>query len=200
MFGRSEKPSPTSSSPTTDTLSADKKGRPTPSRKDAQAAAKERARAGMDKKSAQKLLKDRRSESNQRMREGMRNGEEKYLPARDQGPVKRFTRNWVDSRLTFTEFLFPILIAIMVLSTVGNSGDSKHPSTASQIGNFLWTASILLLIVDVLFTRFRLRRALTAKFPDENLKGTVLYAFTRTMAPRFLRMPKPAVKIGGLPK
>jgi hypothetical protein len=195
LFGRTEK----QEAPEVTTVDGGK-GRPTPSRKDAQAAAKERARAGMDKKSAQKVLKDSRGVSNKRMREGMRAGEEKYLPARDQGPVKRFVRNWVDARLTFTEFLFPVLIAVMVLSAVGGNGDSKHPSLTSRIGNYLWTASILLLIVDVMFTRFRLRQALNAKFPDEDTKGTALYAFTRTMSPRFLRLPKPMVKIGGKPK
>src|SRR5690349_11512357 len=89
---------------------AGKKGRPTPSRKEAQAAARERARAGMDKKSAQKLLREKRTDSNRRMREGMKNGEEKFLPARDQGPVKRFVRDWVDSRLMFTELVLPLLL------------------------------------------------------------------------------------------
>ena len=42
----------------------------------------------MDKKAAQKVLRERRAESNAKMREGMRTGEERYLPARDKGPVQ----------------------------------------------------------------------------------------------------------------
>ena len=83
------------------------KGRPTPTRKEAEAAARERARAPMDKKAAQKLLRERRAESNAKMREGMRTGDERYLPARDQGPVKRFIRDYVDARLSIAEFLLP---------------------------------------------------------------------------------------------
>ncbi len=86
------------------------KGRPTPTRKEAEAAARERAKAGMDKKAAAKLLRERRAESNSKMREGMRSGDERYLPKRDQGPVKRFIRNYVDARLSIAEFLLPLLL------------------------------------------------------------------------------------------
>jgi hypothetical protein len=164
------------------------KGRPTPTRKDAQAAAKERARAGMDKKAAQKLLRERRAENNKKMREGMKTGEERFLPPRDQGPVKRFIRNWVDSRLTFTEFLLPVLIAIMVLSSLGGG--------AARVANLVWSASVLLLLVDILYLRFRLRRELKRRFPEEDLRGTTFYAFIRILQLRPLRMPKAQVKIG----
>lgn len=167
------------------------KGRPTPTRKEAEAAAKERARAGVDKKAAQKLLRERRTENNKKMREGMKTGDERYLPPRDQGPMKRYIRNWVDSRLTFTEFLLPMLILIMVLSMVGGTG-----SQAAVIASFLWSASLLLLLVDVVYTRYRLRRALRQKFPEEDLRGTTFYAFIRVLQVRPLRMPKPQVKLG----
>ncbi|RNL64270.1 DUF3043 domain-containing protein [Nocardioides marmoriginsengisoli] len=169
------------------------KGRPTPSRKEAEAAAKERARAATDKKAAQKLLREKRAESNRRMREGMKSGEEKYLPARDQGPVKRFVRDWVDARLTFAEFLLPVLVLIMI-------GNSVPNDDVKSIINGLWLASILLLLVDTVLLRFRLRKALTAKFPDESLKGTTFYAYIRMLQIRFMRLPKPQVRVGGKPR
>ncbi|MCW2786323.1 MAG: rane protein [Marmoricola sp.] len=171
-----------------------KKGRPTPSRKDAQAAAKERARAGMDKKAVTKLLREKRTDSNKKMREGMKAGDEKYLPKRDQGPVKRYVRDWVDSRLTFSEFLLPLLVVIMIGSA------SKNGSPVQRVTSYLWTASILLLLIDTVVLRFRLRKALLAKFPDEDLRGTTFYAYVRTLQIRFMRMPKPKVKFGGSPK
>lgn len=170
------------------------KGRPTPSRKEAEAAARERARAGMDKKAAQKLLREKRTESNRKMREGMKAGDEKFLPARDQGPVKRFVRDFVDSRITFAEFLLPVLILIMLGSGVGKTG-----SNVAKVTSYLWSASILLLLVDTLLLRFRLRRALKAKFPEQDLRGTTFYAFVRMLQLRFMRMPKPKVKLGGKP-
>lgn len=170
----------------------DGKGRATPSRKDAQAAARERARAGMDKKTAQKVLREKRTDSNRRMREGMKAGEEKYLPARDQGPVKRFVRDFVDARLTFAEFLLPVLVLIMVGNAVSNH-------TVKTVINGIWTASILLLLVDTVLMRIRLRKALKARFPDEDLKGTTFYAYVRMLQIRFMRLPKPQVKLGGKP-
>jgi hypothetical protein len=187
LFRRTDK-----SEPATETIVKEGgKGRPTPTRKEAQAAAKERARAGMDKKAAQKLLRDKRAENNRKMREGMKAGDERYLPPRDQGPVKRFIRDWVDSRITFTEFLLPVLIVIMVLMSLGKPG-----STTQSLASTLWSVSILLLLVDIVYTRFRLRRALRQKFPGEDLRGTTFYAFIRILQVRPLRMPKTQVKIG----
>jgi hypothetical protein len=58
---------------------------------------------------------------------------------------------------------------------------------------------MLLLLVDVVTVRFRLRRALAAQFPDETFKGTTFYAITRMLQLRFMRLPKPKVKLGGKP-
>jgi hypothetical protein len=184
LFRRTEKPAEPTSSTT-----VGGKGRPTPTRKEAEAAARERARAGIDKKAAQKILREKRNESNRKMRAGLRSGEEKFLPARDQGPVRRFVRDWVDSRLSVAEFLLPLLIVIMVLQA---SGSARMQSFSSG----LWVATLLLLLVDTFWIRFRLRSALHQKFPDESLKGTTFYAMMRMLQLRFMRLPKARVKIG----
>lgn len=172
----------------------DKKGRPTPTRKEAEAAAKERARAGTDKKAASKLLREKRAEQNRRMREGMKNGEERFLPARDQGPVKRAVRDWIDSRLMFTEFVLPILVLILL------SGVAPEDSAVRKIGGLMQLVTMVLLLIDVVTVRFRLKRALSKQFPGESLKGVTFYAITRMLQLRFMRLPKPNVKLGGAPK
>lgn len=192
LFGRSESPAESTSS--TEAGAPDKKGRPTPSRKEAEAAAKERARAGTDKKAASKMLRDKRAEQNRRMREGMKNGEEKFLPARDQGPVKRAVRDWIDSRVMFTEFVLPILLLILL------SGMAPAGSAVRRAGGMLQLVTMLLLLVDVVTVRFRLKRSLAKQFPDESLKGITFYAITRMLQLRFMRLPKPNVKIGGAPR
>ena len=48
----------------------------------------------------------------------------------------------------------------------------------------------------MLMLRFRLRRQLAARFPDEPIKGTTYYAVTRAMQMKFMRLPKSQVKIG----
>jgi hypothetical protein len=169
------------------------KGRPTPTRREAEAARRERARAGMDKKAAQKLQRQRRMESTAKVREGMRTGDERYLPQRDKGPVKRFIRNYVDARLSVAEFLLPLLVLIMVLQY---SGNNQLIAISAQ----LWTVTILLILVDTTWLLFRLKRALRAKFPDESMRGTTFYTMMRVLQLRWLRMPKPQVKIGGAPR
>jgi hypothetical protein len=195
LFRRTEKPAATSpgSLPADSGTKPEAKGRPTPTRKEAEAAARERARAGMDKKAAQKLLRERRTESNRKMREGMKAGDEKFLPVRDQGPVRRYIRDWVDSRVSVAEFLLPLLLLILLMSSVGST-------TLRSWSSGIWAATIMLLLVDTVWIRFRLTRDLRAKFPDESLKGTTFYAFVRMLQLRFMRLPKPSVKIGQRPR
>ena len=165
------------------------KGRPTPSRKEAEAAAKARAKPPRTRRgqvAAQRAIK---GESSQRVRQGMRNGEEKYLLARDKGPVRRFIRDFVDSRFSFIELIIPLLVVTMVLGYSGNN-------TLASLGNAILFGSVLLVIVDMLMLRFRLRRQLAARFPDESVKGTTYYAVTRAMQMKFMRLPKPKMKIG----
>jgi hypothetical protein len=169
------------------------KGRPTPTRKEAEAAARQRAKAPMDKKAAQKVLRERRTESNAKVRQGMKTGDERYLPQRDKGPVKRFIRNYVDARLSIAEFLLPVLIVIMVMQY---SGDDKMV----RLGTALMSTTILVVAVDTAWLLFRVKRQLRAKLPDEPLKGTTFYTVMRVLQLRWMRMPKPQVKIGGAPR
>ncbi len=79
------------------------------------------------------VLRERRLESNAKVRQAMRTGDDRYLPARDKGPVKRFLRDYVDARLSVAEFLLPLLLVIMVLQYTPND-------TAVQVGLYLWQA------------------------------------------------------------
>lgn len=176
-----------------DTVSVDEKpqgkGRPTPTRKEAEAAARERAKLPRDRKALARLQRQKRIESSRQIREGMKTGDEKNLLPRDRGPVRRFVRDTVDSRLGFSELLAPMLVLIMLLGyTAGSTGQAY--STA------LWYTTILLVIGDVLLLRFRVRRRVRERFPEAPLKGLTVYAVMRALNLRFLRLPKPKVKIG----
>ena len=190
MFRRSKTDTATAA-PTT--LKEGGKGRPTPSRREAEALAKAKAkppRTRREMTAAQRTqAKTQTTDSRARARQGMRNGEEKYLLPRDKGPVRRFIRDFVDARFSFIELIIPLLIITMILGYSGN------PSLAS-FGNALLFGSILLVLVDMLMLRFRMRRQMAARFPDAPLKGTTYYAVTRAMQMKFMRLPKPQVKIG----
>jgi hypothetical protein len=167
----------------------DGKGRPTPSRKEAEAAARERARLPRDKKALARRQRELRGESSRKLRQAMRDGDEKNMLARDKGPVRRFVRDLVDARIGFSELLAPMLILILLLGyTTGGAG--------ARFANALWYTTLLLVIVDVVVLRMKVRRQVRRRFPEEPLKGLTLYAVMRAMNLRFLRMPKPQVKIG----
>ena len=183
MFRRSktaEAPSPSAS-----TLKEGGKGRPTPTRREAQAAAKARAKGPTDKKGAAALQRQRRGEANARMREAMRTGDDRYLPTRDKGPVRRFARDFVDARICVAELLLPMLLVMTVVGAV-----------APNFVGVLWTLTILLVALDTLLLVFRLRGQLSARFTDRSTKGAVGYAVLRSLQLRFLRMPKTQVKLG----
>jgi hypothetical protein len=165
------------------------KGRPTPSRKEAEAAARARAKTPRTRKELARAQREARAESGQRVRAAMKSGDERYYLPRDKGPVRRFVRDFVDSRFTFLDIMFPLLIVSMVLGYTGIE-------TLMELSSFLLLATLLMLVLDATRIRLRLRRELARRFPDESAKGTTYYALSRALNPRFLRMPKPQVKIG----
>ena len=181
LFRRS-KPEET---PSTTTLKEGGKGRPTPTRREAQAAAKARAKGPQDRKAAARQDRQRRGEMNARAGEAMKTGDDRYLPTRDKGPVRRFVRDWVDARLCMAELLLPLLILIMVTQPF-----------AQGLSNGLWSATILLVAMDTAYVVFKLRRELRRRFPDKNTKGAVGYGVLRALQLRWIRMPKSKVKIG----
>jgi len=165
------------------------KGRPTPTRKEAEAAARARAKGVATSKQDARA---RRAEQSRRMREAMRTGDERYLPARDKGKVRRFIRDYIDSRLSMAEFLLPLLVVIMIAGAVGGQAGAR-------LSTGLWIATIVLVGLDTVYLVFMLRRALKKRFPDESLSGATYYAILRAMQIRFLRQPKPQVKLGQRP-
>ena len=165
------------------------KGRPTPTRKEAEAAAKARAKVPRTRKDQVRQQRTAKAESSKEVRAKMKAGDERYLLARDKGPVRRFIRDYVDSRFSFVELMIPILIVTMVL---GYSGSAQ----LATIGNTLLFGMLLLVVLDLVLLRRRIRKQLAARFPGESVKGTTYYAVTRSLQMKFMRMPKAKVKIG----
>jgi hypothetical protein len=170
-------------------VAGQKKGRPTPSRKDAEALKKARAKVPRTRKEQNAARKLAQSESSTKMREAMKTGDDRYLPARDKGPVKRFIRDFVDSKFSPIELLIPVMFIVLVLGWSGNK-------TLASYANLTLLAMLLLIVIDVFRMRLRLRKELTRRFPDESQKGTTYYAVARSLQMRFMRMPKSQVKIG----
>jgi hypothetical protein len=177
------------SAPVEEPMKPGGKGRPTPTRKEAEAAAKARAKVPRTRKEMAQQQRQAKTQSSKQVREAMKSGDERYLLPRDKGPVRRFIRDYVDSRFSFVELMIPILIVTMILGYSGNS-------QLATVGNTLLFGMLLLVVLDLLLLRRRLRKQLAARFPDEPVKGTTYYAVTRSLQMKFMRMPKPKVKIG----
>ncbi len=165
------------------------KGRPTPTRKEAEAAAKARAKTPRTRKELAAQQRLARSESSTKMRQAMKTGDERFLPARARGPMKRFLRDYVDSRFSFVELMIPVLLITTVMAWSGSA-------TIASYGNAILLGMLLLIVTDLVRLRFKLKRELAARFPDEPTKGTTYYAVMRSRQMKFMRLPKAQVKIG----
>ncbi|MCY0926554.1 DUF3043 domain-containing protein [Streptomyces sp. H27-H1] len=168
------------------------KGRPTPKRAVAQSQRKVVVASTGNRKEDAKRARERRRVEMTKQREALANGDERYLPNRDKGPVRRFVRDFVDSRFSVAEMFLPLAVIILVLSMV------RVPSI-QNIALLLWLGVIALILVDSVGMFIRLRKALAQRFPDEPKRGAVAYGLMRTLQMRRLRLPKPQVKRGERP-
>ncbi|HUR75500.1 MAG TPA: DUF3043 domain-containing protein [Sporichthya sp.] len=168
---------------------APRKGRPTPKRAEAERERRERIKPTRDAREQRLRAKKKRAETNKQMRDGMHSGDERYLPNRDKGPVRKFVRDYVDGRLTAAEFFMPVALAALVLMVAGAPG----------LGGSLSSIMILIVLFDSGVMSVQLRGALARKFPDESRRGAVAYAMMRALTWRSLRTPKPQVPRGYRP-
>lgn len=165
------------------------KGRPTPKRSEAQANRKTRVTPPKDRREAARIARQRAREDREAQRTALLTGDERALPLRDRGPVRRFCRDFVDSRISVAEFFLPSAVLILVMSIM--------PSTSLKNFSLLaWLAIIILIFLDSFRLNFSLKKQLRQRFPGENFKGCTPYALMRSLQVRRLRLPKPQVKRG----
>ncbi|MFF7973800.1 DUF3043 domain-containing protein [Streptomyces sp. NPDC007905] len=168
------------------------KGRPTPKRSEAQSQRRSVAHTPTTRKDAAKRQREERRQALERQRQALAGGDERYLPVRDKGPVRKFARDWVDSRFNVAEFFLPLAVVILVLSVV------RVPSIQA-LALWLWLVVIVLIVLDAAVSGFRLKKRLAERFPDVNRRGAVAYGLMRSLQMRRLRLPKPQVKRGERP-
>ncbi|MFC6233618.1 DUF3043 domain-containing protein [Leucobacter soli] len=162
------------------------KGRPTPSRKEAQAA-KAQPLVGSRDKAAKKAQRQKDAELRERARVGMMQGDERYMTARDKGPQRRYVRDYVDARFSLGEFTIPLMLVVLMLSFV--------PGQVQVISIMAIWAFLFLAVLDAIVLGLRLRRKLAEKFGADKIQpGFRWYAAMRAFQFRMLRMPKPQVK------
>ncbi|MDQ4212981.1 DUF3043 domain-containing protein [Microbacterium capsulatum] len=182
-------PSPSTNDESSETASG--KGRRTPTRAEQEAA--RRRPLVPDTKEAKAQARAELRQRQDRQRIGMANGEEKYLPARDKGPQRRWVRDYVDAGWHLSEWVMALMVVVIVVSLI--------PSTAVAYWAFvgLW-AYIALAVLDMVWLGVRVNRKIADKFGREHReRGLAWYAGMRSLQMRFMRLPKPQVKRGQYP-
>ena len=126
---------------------SDKKGKPTPKRKEAQAKLKVSSLSPAASKEAKKALKAQARVRRLETRAAYMRGEESALPIKDKGPARRFVRNYVDERKSVTEYFLIFIMFILFLTVI--------PSPAVQLGAILlmYSAMIWVAIDGFLLSR-----------------------------------------------
>jgi Protein of unknown function (DUF3043) len=170
------------------------KGRPTPSRRDAEAARKQRLGAlPADPKAARRAEREASRASYDRSRQALKSGDERYFPARDQGKARAFVRDYVDGRFRLLELLMPLVVISWLTLITGRS-------SVIVVGELVMEVVIVIGLVLGVWLGYRVKKAVGAEFGPEEVRGTGFYAFSRALMPRIMRQPKPRVTMSGKPR
>ncbi len=166
-----------------------KKGRPTPKRKEAQAATKVSSLAPASSKAEKKRAKESARAARLTQRAAYLRGDENALPVRDRGPEKKFVRNYIDARRSIGEYFLPVIGFVLVLSLI--------PIGVFAVAGIVIMYSVLLFsVVDGFFLSRKIKAEVAKRFPEKSTKGLGLYGWLRSTQMRRMRAPKPQVKAG----
>ena len=165
------------------------KGRATPKRKESESKRKKSSLSPIVGKEQKKAAKALAKQNRLVQRAAYLRGDDSALPVRDRGPVRRFVRNYVDSRRSTGEYFLPIIFLVLVLMSI-DIEEVKFAAIALMYG------VLLIAVIDGFFLARRIRRIVEEKFPDASTKGLGMYAWLRSTQMRRLRAPHPAVKVG----
>lgn len=151
-----------------------------------------------DPKEAKRRRRERQNELFAMQRQAMDTGDPKmakYLPPRDQGPVRRWVRDYVDARYSIGELFLPIAFLILIVMILGG----RFPEVALTLTGVMYLL-VLAGLLDAIAMSFFMRRHLKREFGEENIpKWSGFYAFQRAFMLRRFRKPVPMVKRGEWP-
>lgn len=171
-----------------------KKSRPTPTRKEAEAANK-RPLVPNDRRAAAKAARIKQRAQRDAEFAAMKAGDERALPYRDRGPVKKYARNYVDARHNVGEYFLFVAMFFLVLAIIFGKNPYVSLFTLALVYSVVFVA-----LIDTFVAWKRLKKRLIAKFGDDvELRGVGRYTAMRVFQIRRARLPKPMVKHGEYP-
>jgi hypothetical protein len=169
-----------------------KKSVPTPTRKEAEEARRNRVNPRLNPR-----------EAKARDRQASREARAKAMAESDAAVGKILVRDYLDSRWTLGEFLMPMMIVTILVTILAQQvwGES-NPVLASNVMTWAISATYALLIgtiVEIVLRWFDFKRLLRQKYPKESPKGLLFYFSNRAISIRGMRNPRPAVRRGEKP-
>ncbi|WP_336922296.1 DUF3043 domain-containing protein [Aquipuribacter sp. SD81] len=186
MFGRARTPTEDTPTPVADRPGA--KNRPTPKRSVAEAANR-RPLVPDDRKVARTRERDQRRADQARTLESYQTEDQRYLPARDRGPVRRYVRDLVDRRRNVGQYFLPVAFLVLFLTLV--------PDPTFRVVSAVTMYVVLgVLVLDCLLLARTVKTAVAERFGEEAAqeRGLRMYAVMR--ATQMRRMRRPVAKVG----
>jgi hypothetical protein len=180
LFRRNSQPATPDPTTTLESAPSGKKDRPTPTRKEAEAARRQRMNTTLSKKQS------RAAASRQSRSERM-----KTISAREAVPEKVLMRDYIDARFNLGEFLLPSVVVILAVTLLG----SYWPAVT-----LIATLAMYLFIIGVFVDGYLMwrgfKKVLAKRLPKASPKGLLLYGMTRSTQIRRFRSPAPRIKRG----
>ena len=180
-------------------MTDDKKNRPTPKRKDA--SSKHHSLAPIKTKEEKKRAREAQKSARLAARAAYMRGDENALPARDRGPVKKFVRDYIDSRRTIGEYFLPVIFIVLILTmiptkTTTNADGLQQIPMTQVLSIAIMYAVLLISVLDGVRLNRKIKKLVAAKFPGTPLRGLGMYGWLRSTQMRRMRAPKPGVAVG----
>lgn len=161
------------------------KGRPTPTRKEREKA-NFKPIVGDRSKEARAASRAKANEANRKARQAMMAGDERYLLSRDKGPQRKIARDFLDTKITFIEFLMPIMVIFLFVSSVIDKNNRE------LLTNIMFAAIVIALLEVTVMNFFAVRDIKSKLGSDTKIqRGTWWYMMMRGIQPRPMRIPKP---------
>ncbi|GAB6897848.1 DUF3043 domain-containing protein [Kineosporia succinea] len=180
------------------------KGRPTPTRRESEARNKRpligappapKGATKEERKAAKEARRAAAREERVKAREGMNRGDERFLPARDKGPARRYVRDYIDARRNIGEYFLPVALISLVMGMV-------NVPALRLVSLVVLYGFVLVVAVDSYLLRKRIQKKVDAKFEGRSGSGAAgagTYGMMRALQFRRGRMPRPLVNRGEFP-
>lgn len=158
-----------------------KKGRPTPSRDEAETARQQRITPVLSAKERKKQA-----------REASRTARLEAFKRQDEEPTKTLLRDYIDARWTATEFMIPVMLVLLALNIV-----FARSILATQVISGLVLVVFAVWIANVAWVWRGFKQAARERLTTPKFTGLLMYANGRMMTIRRFRNPGARIPRGG---